>query len=119
MNFIRFMCIMLRQNIAGAHNESGYRNNRKKLQDFFETNKTKSYEFRISQLLKLQEVLNQNKKELLNALYSDLHKTEMEGFFSEFAIVRGELKFAIKHLKNGLNLKGFRPRLLILKAQAK
>lgn len=29
------MCIMLRQNIAGAHNESGYRNNRKKLQDFF------------------------------------------------------------------------------------
>ena len=66
---------------------------------FFGTNKTKSYEFRISQLLKLQEVLNQNKKELLNALYSDLHKTEMEGFFSEFAIVRGELKFAIKHLK--------------------
>ena len=72
---------------------------------FFETNKTKSYEFRISQLLKLQEVLNQNKKELLNALYSDLHKTEMEGFFSEFAIVRGELKFAIKHLKKWIKPK--------------
>ena len=41
---------------------------------FFETNKTKSYEFRISQLVKLQEVLNQNKKEILNALDSDLHK---------------------------------------------
>lgn len=29
----------------------------------------------------------------------------MEGFFSEFAIVRGELKFAIKHLKKWIKPK--------------
>ncbi|UTC63111.1 aldehyde dehydrogenase [Treponema sp. OMZ 787] len=77
----------------------------KNCRNFFETNQTKSYEFRLSQLLKLQEVLDKNKKELLDALYSDLHKTKMEGFFSEFAIVRGELKFAIKHLKKWMKPK--------------
>lgn len=72
---------------------------------FFNTNATKSYDFRIAQLKKLQKALKENEKKLLTALYSDLHKTEIEGYFSEIGIVNEELKFAIKHLKRWMKPK--------------
>ncbi len=71
----------------------------KNCKDFFNTNTTKDYNFRLAQLKKLQNALNSNEKELLNALYADLHKTNFEAYFSELAIVKDELNFAIKHIK--------------------
>ncbi len=71
----------------------------KNCKDFFNTNTTKDYNFRLAQLKKLQNALNSNEKELLNALYADLHKTNFEAYFSELAIVKDELDFAIKHIK--------------------
>lgn len=66
---------------------------------FFETNITKDYNFRLKQLKKLETILCKNEKEILNALYSDLHKTNFEGYFSELGIVKEELKFTLRHLK--------------------
>lgn len=66
---------------------------------FFETNITKDYNFRLKQLKKLERILCKNEKEILNALYSDLHKTNFEGYFSELGIVKEELKFTLRHLK--------------------
>lgn len=73
--------------------------------DFFDTNATKPYAFRIAQLQKLKTALKENQQKLLNALYSDLHKTEMEGYFSELGIVYEELNFIMKHLKKWMKPK--------------
>lgn len=77
----------------------------KNCKSFFNENGTKNYSFRLEQLKKLKTVLQENEKEILNALYSDLHKTMFEGYFAELAIVNDELDFAIKHLKKWMRPK--------------
>lgn len=72
---------------------------------FFDTNATKDYKFRLEQLKKLQNIFHQNENKILEALYSDLHKTFFEGYFSEVGIVNDELKFAIKNLKKWIKPK--------------
>ncbi len=86
---------------------------------FFETNITKDYKFRLAQLKKLEELLHKNEKEILHALYSDLHKTDFEGYFSELGIVKEELKFTLRHLKKWIKPKKVPTPLAHFKSSSK
>jgi aldehyde dehydrogenase (NAD+) len=68
--------------------------------EFFDDGNTRSYEFRIAQLVKLKEMIKKNEKEVLEALYLDLHKPAFEAFTSEIGIMYEEINYAIKHLKS-------------------
>lgn len=70
-----------------------------KQREFFKSGKTLSYEFRKSQLEKLQKVIEQNAEALNEALHKDLRKSETESWLTEIGFVLGELKTTLKHLK--------------------
>ena len=66
--------------------------------DFFNTDATKSVEFRIAQLKKLQSLLIQNEKVFYEAIYSDFKKSEFDTYASEFSQIYDNLRLAIKNV---------------------
>ena len=70
-----------------------------KQRTYFLTQETKPYAFRMAQLKKLEAWMVQNEDAILSALESDLGKCAYEGYLTEVAMVKQELKDAIRHLK--------------------
>jgi len=67
--------------------------------NFFLTQTTKPYGFRMEQLKKLMSWMNENEQAILNALQSDLGKSAYEAYLTEVAMVKQELKDALHNLK--------------------
>lgn len=67
--------------------------------DFFGTQATKPYDFRIKQLQKLSVWMDENEQAVLEALQSDLGKCAYEAYLTELAMVKQELRDAMRHLK--------------------
>lgn len=67
---------------------------------FFQSGKTKSLSFRISQLKLLQQSVKENETVICQALKADLNKPEFEAFSSEIILVFKEIEYCIKNLKN-------------------
>jgi aldehyde dehydrogenase (NAD+) len=55
----------------------------KDLRTTFDSGKTQSYEWRVSQLKALLELTEQKEQEIVKALYSDLSKSEAESYIQE------------------------------------
>lgn len=55
----------------------------KNLREAFESGNTRSYEWRVSQLKALLEISEKHEQEILDALFSDLSKSEAEAFIQE------------------------------------
>lgn len=53
------------------------------IQGVFNSGRTKSYEWRISQLNSISKMLNEKENDITAALYKDLSKPEIEAFVSE------------------------------------
>ena len=53
----------------------------------FDSGKTKSYEWRASQLKKLQSLIENHEEEIITALYSDLSKPEAEAYIQEVSFL--------------------------------
>lgn len=70
-----------------------------KQRHFFATGATKPLVFRIKQLKILKSLLEQNEKDILEALKKDLYKSTMEAVITEFILITDEINFVIKHLK--------------------
>ena len=66
---------------------------------YFQKDYTRPINFRIRQLRKLKNSLKHNEKVILDALYNDLGKSQMEAYMTELSVVYQELNEAIKHLK--------------------
>lgn len=66
---------------------------------FFDSNSTKSVEFRKKQLKKLLQVLHQNEELMNKAIYKDLKKSKFEFLETELGLIYSELKYTIDHLK--------------------
>jgi aldehyde dehydrogenase (NAD+) len=66
---------------------------------YFNSNATKSIDFRITQLKKLKYVIDANEGLLMEAIHKDYGKQEFETFISELNIVHDEIKDAIGNLK--------------------
>jgi len=66
---------------------------------YFFTQATKPYAFRKEQLEKLGRWMNENEQAILDALHQDLGKSRYEGYLTEVAMVKQELKDALHSLK--------------------
>lgn len=66
---------------------------------YFASQATKPYAFRREQLLKLGRWMEENEQAILDALHQDLGKSPYEGYLTEVAMVKQELKDALRHLK--------------------
>ncbi|KAI3686946.1 hypothetical protein L1987_80636 [Smallanthus sonchifolius] len=72
----------------------------KELRSTFLDGKTKSYEWRSSQLKSLLKMLEDSDKQICDALFSDLSKPEMEAYIHEIAMIKSSCKLALKKLKD-------------------
>ncbi|KAL8126517.1 aldehyde dehydrogenase family 3 member H1-like isoform X1 [Apium graveolens] len=70
----------------------------KDLKKVFNTGKTKTYEWRMSQLTNMLKMIEENEADIYRALYKDLSKPESEAFISEIAMTTGSCKLALKEL---------------------
>ncbi|KAE8663612.1 Aldehyde dehydrogenase family 3 member I1 [Hibiscus syriacus] len=70
-----------------------------RLRKTFNSGKTKSYEWRISQLESISKMVDEKEKEIIEALYEDLSKPELEAYLSEILMVKSSCKLALKELK--------------------
>ena len=66
---------------------------------FFQSQKTKKYEFRKKALLRLECAIKQHEEDMEHALYKDLGKSSFESYMAEIGMVKSELSYAKKHLK--------------------
>ena len=71
----------------------------KSQRDFFNTNTTKSVEYRLQMLQRLKKIINANEEKILSALYNDLSKSKSEAYMSEVAMVYAELDEALKKVR--------------------
>lgn len=78
---------------------------------YFESNITIPYTFRIAQLKKLLSIIKQYEPQLIQALYTDLHKSEFEAFGTETGVVTTELNYYIRDLKKWMRPKRLRTPL--------
>lgn len=53
------------------------------LRNNFNTGRTKSYEWRISQLQNIAKMIDEKERSITEALYQDLSKPELEAFLAE------------------------------------
>lgn len=70
-----------------------------KQKKFFNSGISKSIQYRINSLKKLKKNISLNENEIINALKSDLGKSETETFFSEIALIYIEINLALKNVK--------------------
>jgi aldehyde dehydrogenase (NAD+) len=64
----------------------------------FATHRTKDIQFRLEQLKKLRAAIQRYEPKIIDALWSDLHKSPDESYMTEISIVLQEIKHHIKHL---------------------
>lgn len=90
----------------------------KNQREFFLGDNTKSYDFRIRQLDKLENAIRENEGEILSALEKDLGKSNFESFITEYYFVLEEIKFAKKNLKKWMKKKRVRKSLTTFPAKS-
>lgn len=67
---------------------------------FFHSGKTKDIKYRKEALKKLFTTIEKNEKNILEALYSDLNKSETEGYMTEISTLKEELSYVLKHMSS-------------------
>jgi aldehyde dehydrogenase (NAD+) len=70
------------------------------LRAYFLSGATQSYDFRLNQLKRLKKVVLESEKELYEALYADLKKTDEDAWATEIGFFLSELNDTIEHLKS-------------------
>lgn len=68
--------------------------------EFFQSGKTKDVAFRKKALIKLQKAIERKEDKICEALYKDFKKPKFESIATEIAIIKKELKTAIKNIKS-------------------
>lgn len=86
--------------------------------EFFLGNSTKSYDFRMRQLDKLENAIRDNESYILDALGKDLGKSNFESYLTEYHFVLEEIKFAKKNLKKWMKKKRVRKSLTTFPAKS-
>lgn len=67
---------------------------------FFEKNRTKTYEFRQKALFRLKRTILYYEREIEEALYQDLGKSNFEAYMTEVGMTLSELNYVSRHLKS-------------------
>jgi len=90
-----------------------------KQKKFYETGQTHALQFRISQLQILKQAIIKYEKQLSEALYIDLGKSEAESYTTEIGIVLSSLTHTIKHLKKWMKPKRVATPLMMVSTSGK
>ncbi len=80
--------------------------------DYFRKGQTFPLEFRKRALQKLLVTITEEETAILEALKADLNKSETEAYISEIALVKGEIKHALKNLKTWTKVKRVKTPLI-------
>jgi len=75
------------------------------LRKAFDSDKTLSKEWRLGQLRAFQQMLQEGRNDLSNALLQDLHKSAFESYATEISLVESEIHTAITHLEEWMSAK--------------
>jgi len=67
--------------------------------EFFNSNTTKSIDFRISQLKKFKKLLKENEGTIHSAIYNDFKRSSTENYTSEIGLIYHEINICCKNLK--------------------
>ncbi|NTW78084.1 MAG: aldehyde dehydrogenase [Syntrophaceae bacterium] len=78
--------------------KSGWEKLLKSQKDFFWTGRSRDLNFRIDSLNKLKVAIKTYEKEILEAVYNDLHKTAFDAYATEVGLIYDEIHFALKNL---------------------
>ncbi|KAK3041393.1 hypothetical protein RJ639_001591, partial [Escallonia herrerae] len=70
----------------------------KELRSTFASGKTKTHQWRVTQLQSLLRLAEDHEKDIVDALRSDLAKPELESFVHEIAMMKASCKLALKEL---------------------
>src|SRR4030043_2002155 len=89
-----------------------------KQRDFFNSGKTLPLEFRIGQLKRLKDSIERNEKIILDALYTDLRKSEIEAYNSEVLVVTADVDYVLRRIKKWLRPRKVRTPLMHLPAKS-
>jgi aldehyde dehydrogenase (NAD+) len=79
--------------------------------EYFYTDATKSIDFRVAALKRLQSAIMRDEGKILEALKKDLNKSDFEGYMTEVGIVLDELRFCLKHIRGWAKTKTVRTPL--------
>ena len=72
----------------------------KEHKEYFHNGLTRDINFRITQLKKLKDAIKKHEKNILEALYKDLRKSEFEAYSTEIGFVLDSIGHMIKNLKS-------------------
>ena len=89
-----------------------------KQRNFFNSGKTLALEFRIAQLKRLKDCIERNEKIILEALYKDLGKSEIEAYNSEVLVVTAEIDYVLKRMSKWTRPRKVRTPLMHLPAKS-
>lgn len=67
--------------------------------EFFMTGATLDVDYRINALKRLRGAIKAHEKDIADALYKDLRKSELESYMSETGMVLDEIKYELKHIR--------------------
>lgn len=70
------------------------------MRQYFLVGETKDIDFRKARLRDLYNALTEYEPKLYEALLQDLNKSEYEAFFTEFSIVKDEIRYALRHVRS-------------------
>ena len=86
--------------------------------EFFNSQKTLSYKFRLDALKKLKREIIAREADIAKALYDDLGKSYTEGYMTEIGMVLSEINFALRHLKKWMKPKKVKTPLAHFKSKS-
>ncbi|RXH90975.1 hypothetical protein DVH24_006920 [Malus domestica] len=90
----------------------------KELRVTFASGKTRSYQWRVSQLECILKLLTENELEIVNALRSDLSKPELESQVYEIAMLKNSCNLAIKELRKWMKPEKVKTSIAVFPASA-
>lgn len=71
-----------------------------KQRNYFQTGATKNLAFRIKALQKLNQVIREGEKRLIQSLKEDLNKSEFDAYSTEIGIVLEEIRYTLKNIRS-------------------
>lgn len=86
---------------------------------FFNHQKTKSFDFKLSQLRKLKQVISNNENLFYEAIAKDFGKSKFDTYTTELAIIYNEIDFYLRNLKKLMKPKSVRTNLANLPGSSK
>lgn len=82
-----------------------------KQRDFFNSQATKSLDFRKAQLKKLKQIISDNENLFYEAINKDFGKSQFDTYTTELSIIYGEINYYLKNLKSLMKPKSVKTNL--------